>query len=251
MEEVSLTMFDLGGTRVLITGAAARLGAVIARAFAERGAEVTVHCFRSRAEANALADALPPCPAPFQHKVVSCDLADLNTVRSLTGIVGPVDFLVNNAAMWIRGDAPQAELERQATVNHLAPCELIRGFAAIRPDGREFSAVNILDAAILADSVPATPYEAAKAALLRDTRELALELAPHVRVNAVAPGPVFPPRELGSAGMKRTPAALPLKRPVSPEDVARAVILLASCSSITGAILPVDCGQSLRFSPQT
>lgn len=252
MEEVSLTMFDLGGKRVLITGAAARLGAVIARAFAERGAEVTVHCFRSRAEADALADALPPCPAPFGHKVVSCDLADLHAVRTLPGIVGPVDFLVNNAAMWIRGNAPQAEFERQETVNHLAPCELIRSFAAVRPDGREFSAVNILDAAVLLPGfVPASPYEAAKAALLRDTRKLALELAPHVRVNAVAPGPVFPPRELGSAGMKRTPAALPLERPVFPEDIAHAVILLASCSSLTGAILPVDCGQSLRSSPKT
>lgn len=251
MEEVSLTMIDLGGTRVLITGAAARLGAAIARAFAEHGAEVIVHCFRSRTEADALADALPPCPAPCGHKVVSCDLADPDAVRGLPGTVGPIDFLVNNAAMWIRGDAPQAELERQETVNHLSPCELIRSFAAIRPDGREFSAVNILDAAVLSDSVPATPYEAAKAALMRDTRRLALELAPHVRVNAVAPGPVFPPRELGSAGMKRTPASLPLKRPVVPEDVARAVILLASCSSITGAVLPVDCGQSLRFSPQT
>lgn len=252
MEEVPLTMIELGGRRVLVTGAAERLGAVIARAFAESGAEVIVHCFRSRAEADALADALPPCPAPLKHKVVSCDLADLDAVRSLPGSVGPVDILVNNAAMWIRGNAPQAELERQETVNHLAPCELIRGFAAIRPDGREFSAVNILDAAVLLPGfVPATPYEAAKAALMRDTRKLALELAPHVRVNAVAPGPVFPPRELGSEGMKRTPAELPLKRAVVPEDVARAVILLASSSSVTGAILPVDCGRSLRFSPQT
>ena len=68
-------------------------------------------------------------------------------------------------------------------------------------------------------------------------------------MNAVAPGPVFPPRELGDAGMKRTPALLPLKRPVSPEDVARAVVLLAASPSITGAVLPVDCGQSL-LSPQ-
>ena len=86
---------------------------------------------------------------------------------------------------------------------------------------------------------------------MRDTRELALELAPHIRVNGVAPGPVFAPRELGSAGMKHTPAALPLKRPVLPEDVARAVILLATSFSVTGAVLPVDCGQSLRFSPPT
>ncbi|MBO4363431.1 MAG: SDR family oxidoreductase, partial [Clostridia bacterium] len=99
-------------------------------------------------------------------------------------------------------------------------------------------------------SAPATPYEKSKAALLRDTLRLASELAPHVRVNAVAPGPVFAPRELGSAGMKRIPASLPLKRPVSPQDVARAVVLLAASPSITGAVLPVDCGQSLPPSPQ-
>jgi hypothetical protein len=238
-------MVDLGGKRVLITGAAERLGAAVARAFADCGAAVVVHCFRSEDAAAALAASLPPCPAPLRHEVVSCDLADLDAVRRMAETVGPVDFLVNNAAMWIRGDAPQAELDRQEAVNHLAPCELIRLFAAIRPDGRGFSAVNILDATVLACSAPHSPYETSKAALLRDTFELARALAPHVRVNAVAPGPVFPPRELGSAGMKRTPGTLPLKRPVDPIDVARAVVFLASAPSVTGAVLPVDCGQSL------
>lgn len=243
-------MIDLGGRRVLITGAAERLGAVIARTFAECGAAVVIHCFRSKDKADALAASLPPCPAPLRHKAVSCDLADLDAVREMAEAIGAVDFLVNNAAMWIRGDAPARELDRQDAVNHLAPCELIRTLSRLRPPEREFSAVNILDAAILSGSVPDTPYAASKKALLYETRTLALELAPHVRVNAVAPGPVFAPRELGSGGMKHTPATLPLKRPVSPEDVARAVVLLAASPSVTGAILPVDCGRSLQFSPQ-
>ena len=238
-------MIDLGGKRVLITGAAQRLGAVIARMFAECGAAVTVHCFRSKDAAEALAASLSPCPAPLRHEVVSCDLAAPDAVREMAESAGPVDYLVNNAAMWIRGDASKAELDRQDAVNRLAPCELIRRFAALRPDGREFSAVNILDAAVISGSAPATPYEKTKSALRRDTIELAAELAPHVRVNAVAPGPVFAPRELGSGGMKHIPATLPLKRPVSPEDVARAVVLLAASPSITGAVLPVDCGQSI------
>jgi len=247
MEEVPVTMPDLGGRRVLITGAAQRLGAVIARAFAECGAAVVVHCFRSREDAESLVASLPLCPAPFRHESVSCDLADLNAMRRMAEGIGPVDCLVNNAAMWIRGDAPQSELDRQETVNHFAPCELIRLFARMRPQTREFSAVNILDAATLSDTDPASPYETAKAALRRDTLALARELAPFVRVNAVAPGPVFPPRELGDAGMKRIPATLPLRRPVAPEDVARAVVFLASAQSVTGAVLPVDCGQNLLF----
>lgn len=247
MEEVPVTMPDLGGRRVLITGAARRLGAAIARAFAECGAAVVVHCFRSTDAADELIKSLP-CGTPWvQHTRVSCDLADLDAVRRMAEAVGPVDYLVNNAAMWIRGDAPQIELDRQETVNHFAPVELIRLFAALRPDEREFSAVNILDATTLSNSAPASPYEAAKAALRRDTLALARELAPHVRVNAVAPGPVFAPRELGGAGMKHIPATLPLKRPVAPEDVARAVVFLASARSVTGAVLPVDCGQSLLF----
>ena len=248
MEKVPVIMPDLGGKRVLITGAAQRLGAVIARAFADCGAAVVMHCFRSKDEAEKLVSSLSPCPEPFKHEVISCDLADLDAVRRMAEAVGPVDYLVNNAAMWIRGDAPQAELDRQEAVNHLAPVELIRLFAALRPDGHEFSAVNILDAATLStNSAPASPYEATKAALRRDTLELALELAPHVRVNAVAPGPVFPPRELAGAGMKHIPATLPLKRPVDPLDVARAVVFLASAPSVTGAVLPVDCGRSLLF----
>ncbi len=249
MEEVPVTMPGPEGRRVLITGAAQRLGAVVARAFAESGAAVVVHCFRSREDAEKLVASLPPCPGPLRHEAVSCDLADPGAVRRMAEAVGPVDCLVNNAAMWIRGDAPQSELDRQEAVNHLAPCELIRLFARMRPQTREFSAVNILDAATLSSSDPASPYEASKAALRRDTIELARELAPHVRVNAVAPGPVFPPRELGDAGMKHTPGTLPLKRPVDPLDVARAVVFLASAPSVTGAVLPVDCGRSL-LSPQ-
>ena len=240
-------MTDLRGKRVLITGASQRLGAAIAQAFAAHGAAVIVHCFRSRQEADALASSLPPCP-PLKHQVVSCDLADAEAVKRFPSAVGPVDYLVNNAAMWIRGDAPQAELDRQESVNHLAPVALIRGFAAIRPAGREFAAVNILDAAAVSGSDP-SPYAASKRALLRDTRELARELAPGVRVNAVAPGPVFAPRELGDAGMKRTPGTLPLKRPVSPADVADAVIYLASSRSVTGTVLAVDCGQTLLQQP--
>ena len=99
MEEVPVTMPDLGGKRVLITGAAQRLGAVIARAFAECGAAVVVHCFRSREDAESLIASLPPCPAPFRHEFVSCDLADPDAVRRMTEAVGPVDHLVNNAAM--------------------------------------------------------------------------------------------------------------------------------------------------------
>ncbi|MBR3505776.1 MAG: SDR family oxidoreductase [Lentisphaeria bacterium] len=247
MEEVPVTMPGFEGKRVMVTGAAQRLGAVIARAFADRGAAVVVHCFRSRDDAERLVASLPPCPEPLRHEVVSCDLADLDAVRRMAEAVGPVDCLVNNAAMWIRGDAPQPELDRQEAVNRLAPVELIRLFAHMCPQEREFSAVNILDAATLSGAAPASPYEAAKAALRRDTLALALELAPRVRVNAVAPGPVFPPRELGSAGLKHIPATLPLKAPVDPADIARAVIFLASAKSVTGAVLPVDCGQSLLF----
>ena len=161
MEEVPVTMPDLGGRRVLITGAAQRLGTVFARAFAECGAAVVVHCFRSKDDAEKLVASLSPCPAPSKHEVVSCDLADLDAVRRMAEAVGPVDYLVNNAAMWIRWDAPRSELDRQEAVNHLAPVELIRLFAALRPDGHEFSAVNILDAATLsASSAPASPYSA-------------------------------------------------------------------------------------------
>ena len=71
MEEVPVTMPDLGGRRVLITGAAQRLGAALARAFAGRGADVVVHCFRSRGDAESLVASLPPYPAPFRHEAVS------------------------------------------------------------------------------------------------------------------------------------------------------------------------------------
>lgn len=242
-------MKPLTGKRVMITGGAIRLGAVLCRAFAAAGANLIIHYLHSGEDAVKLAQSLPAASSGEPHLTVSAQLADTPQTCAVFRSLPPVDILVNNAAIWVRsanGMTPGLEAKQYA-INLNTPVQLIRELASAAGN-REVCAVNILDAAVLRPDFQAkTPYEDSKRRLMEATRSLAAELAPFCRVNAVAPGPVIPPPELGSNGLKRTPAALPLKRAVSPEDVASAVVWLASVPSVTGAILPVDCGQSLNF----
>ena len=237
-------MISMEGKRVLITGGAVRTGAVLCHAFARRGASVTLHCLSSVREAEALRAILPH---PERHSIAVCDLSDPERAADMIRNAGELDVLVNNAACWLKNPTP-ADAARQLRVNCASPVAMIREFAR-RAVSDDACAINILDQIVFrpADEDP-SPYAESKRALMRATRELALELAPAVRVNAVAPGPVFPPKELKCGGMVLTPRRLPLLHPVVPDELAEAVVFLSSLRSATGAILPVDCGQSLVHS---
>ena len=131
----------------------------------------------------------------------------------------------------------------QLEVNFWAPLELMRSFA--KQDIRDGVIINFVDQEVLK-----TPrngiYSLSRRMLADATLELAAELGPlNIRVNAVAPGPVIPPPEFAANGMKKTLPTLPLRRKVELDDLTNAVLFLAENKSITGAILPVDCGQHL------
>jgi pteridine reductase len=153
--------------------------------------------------------------------------------------------LVNSAASYPRGPfAAQGDEVWEATLalNLVAPARLIRlalplGLAA---------AVNIVDVAAWQPWKNHAAYAAAKAGLAHLTRCLALELAPSVRVNAVAPGTVAFPPDFGAAERRAIESRIPLARTGSPADVARAVRFLVEQDYLTGAVLPVDGGAGLR-----
>lgn len=109
----------------------------------------------------------------------------------------------------------------------------------------ELAVVNLLDQAIIKTAHDSFSYSLSKKALAEATRTAALHYAPRMRVNGLAPGPVFPPHGLEHLRMEKTLKTLPLGRPVNPHDLADACVMLAANSSITGATLFVDCGQSL------
>ena len=109
----------------------------------------------------------------------------------------------------------------------------------------ELAVVNILDQAIVKTPRDSFSYSLSKKALAEATRAAALHYAPRMRVNGLAPGPVIPPPGLEHLHMEKTLKTLPLARPVNLHDLSSACIMLATNSSITGATLFVDCGQSL------
>ncbi|HEY8380058.1 MAG TPA: SDR family oxidoreductase, partial [Nannocystis sp.] len=163
---------------------------------------------------------------------------------------GRVDLLVNNAASFEHGRLmarSDADLRRVLEVNLVAPVSLARALApALTAAGG--AVVNILDVAAVQPWRGYLDHCTAKAGLAMATRALAVELAPAVRVNGVAPGTVAWPEDdpryaAGSAVRERILRAIPLGRIGRPEDVAEAVLFLASSSFITGQVLAVDGGR--------
>lgn len=228
--------------RVLITGSARRVGAALAFAFARKGAKVLLHCNTSRTEAEEVLKSLPGSG----HALLQADLADAGAVKQLFQQAGRVDILVNNASRYLIGtltDETPAKDREQMEVNFWAPLELMRAFA--KQDITEGCIINFVDQEVL--KVPRNGIYSLSRRMLADaTLEFAAELGPAgIRVNAVAPGPVIPPPEFAANGMKKTLPTLPLRRKVELEDLTEAVLFLTENNSITGVILPVDCGQHL------
>ncbi len=210
---------NLDGKRVLVTGGGRRFGALLVARLRDRGAEVVVHCRNTAVPGAARLDFMSGSPA------------------ELLDAAGPLDALVNNASVFLHASAP--ELRR---VNFEFPAEL--NFEFFRRYGAG-CIVNVLDAAAFRPS--ADPYLNSKYMLWHATALQAADFAPQVRVNAVAPGPMIPPPDFAESGMKKTSAAMPMKRAVDPEDAAAAVIFLLENESITGAVLTVDCGLGMTL----
>ncbi len=236
---------ELRGKRVLVTGGALRVGAAIARAFAAKGAKLVIHYRDSGGQAAELVEALGGIGAG--HSCLGFDLEDVEELAQMLEQCGPLDVLVNNASLYERrklSDETPGRVLKQLSVNLLAPIELMRLFAA-QGDSRELAIVNLLDQRIAKVDHETFAYAISKKALAEATLAAALQLAPRVRVNGISPGPVFPPKGLESSKMEKTLASLPLKRAVSPDDLADACVMLVENDSITGSILNVDCGQRL------
>jgi len=240
-------MNSLSGKRVLVTGGAIRVGAVLVRAFAAAGAKVVIHCRNSRAEAEKLLAELGGEAAG--HRIAVCDLTEPDAAEKLIAASGSPDILVNNASTFVRrrfAEETEEEILASLKINALAPIALMKAFAASLPDSVQDAAiVNIVDQAVAGTDPAQFGYLASKKMLADATETAALQYAPRIRVNAVAPGPMIAPPGLEHLQMRNTLTRVPLKRPADPEDVAQTVLFAASCRSMTGAILFVDGGQHL------
>ena len=242
---------SLRGQVALVTGGAVRLGRAISEALAAEGVHVVVHYRASAAEAEATVARLRGAGVGAWALQ-----ADLSAPAEAAGLVGraaelaarPLDILVNSAGVWrasrLLEFAPD-ELQADLQVNALAPLQLCRDFAA---QGRPGQIVNLLDARIVAYDAAHAAYHLSKRMLFSLTRMLALELAPGIRVNAVAPGLILPPRGEGEPFLKSLAHTNPLRTHGAAEDVARAVVFLLRSPFVTGQVIYVDGGRHLRGS---
>jgi pteridine reductase len=246
---------DLHGRTALVTGGAVRVGAAVARHLAAAGCDVVIHRNESVGQAKDLAASLQG--RGVHAATVSGDLskaADRKRIlpSAAKAIGRPIDLLVNNASSFpVRQlmDLEWDDLLDDLAVNAWAPFELTRAFADQLPKGREGMVINFLDARIVDEDRRHVGYHFAKRMLADITRLTAIELAPRIAVNAVAPGPTLPPPGMdsrkGAALMERLRQRLPLQRTSTPDDLARAVVYLAGSRAHTGQVLFVDGGRHL------
>ena len=238
----------LSGRTALVTGAARRIGRAISLALAERGVNLVLHARNSVNEAEALAGEVRALGV--RAWIVAADLAGARQVDSLFAraleAAGHVDFLINNASIFepatLAGFSFE-ELAENVQVNAFAPLQLARAFAA---QGRAGAVVNILDTRVTVYDREHIPYHLSKRMLLSLTSMMALEYAPGVRVNAVAPGLILPPAGEDRSYLERLASSNPLKRIGSTEDVTRAVLFLLESDFVTGEVVFVDGGYHLK-----
>ncbi len=239
---------------VLITGAAVRVGASMARAFHAAGANLVLHYRHSASAARALANELEASRGQSTH-LVSGDLLDTRVlptiIDSTIAAFGRRDVLINNASSFYAtplGSITEVQWQDLMGTNVKAPLFLSQAAA---PHLRVVSGqiINIVDIHGTRPLRDHPVYCTAKAVLIMLTRSLARELAPAIRVNGIAPGPVLWPANGDAAELRdKVIDRTLLKRAGSPEDIARtAIFLAADAPYITGQILNVDGGRSVAW----
>jgi NAD(P)-dependent dehydrogenase (short-subunit alcohol dehydrogenase family) len=235
----------------LVTGAGRRVGRAIALALSGAGFDVVVHFRESADEARATAAGIELAGA--RAWAMRADLGKVAEIEGLFGEIGEqcgrLDLLVNSASTFVRtvfGSTREEEFDALVASNLKAPFFCSQFAAALMNAGGGGQIVNLLDAAVFRPFPGYLPYSAAKAGLHALTIGMARALAPKIRVNAIAPGPVLPPSNLDKEQHRLAVNATLLKREGKAEDVAKTVVFLATGPDyLTGAVIPVDGGRAI------
>jgi pteridine reductase len=244
----------LQGKTALVTGAARRVGATIARVLHGAGASVVLHYRSSVEDAAQLAGELNEA-RPGSAQVAECDLLQVSQLGALVGRAAQawdgLDILVNNASTFYPtplGDITEIDWDDLVGTNLKAPLFLAQAAAAALRE-RQGLIINLADIHGVRPLGRYPVYSVAKAGVIMLTKALARELGPLVRVNAVAPGPVLWPEDgLDPALKDKIAARTALQRAGSPLDVARACLFFAAeAPYVTGQVLAVDGGRSIGW----
>jgi len=238
--------------RILITGAAKRIGKEMALSFFKKGWDIVIHFNASKDEAESLADQMN-AERFNSAMLVQANLDNTNEVEKLVAKIQSnnisIDALINNASTFYPtpiGTFSEEDWDALMGSNLKAPLFLIQSFHKQLKKNKGFI-INITDINVDKALVNHSIYLAAKSGLQTLTKALAKELAPHIRVNAIAPGAILEPpnTEWTSEQKNKIIDAVPLKRMGSEKDIVDAAIYLSEAEYVTGQILNIDGGKSL------
>lgn len=241
-------LLDLAGKTALVTGGGKRLGAATARALAARGVHCVIHYRTSETEANRVAAGLHE--GGVKAWSVQGDLAVAEEVDAVwdaaVAQAGAIDFLINSAAIFPEGgldDLTAETLSENVNINTLAPARLARRMAGT---GRDGVVINFLDTMVRDYDKKHVPYHLSKKMLHDLTRMMAVEYAPRLRVNGVAPGLVLPPPGKDESYLEGLKDSNALREYGCAEQVAHAVLFLLENRFVTGQVIYIDGGRNLR-----
>ena len=240
------------GRTALVTGGARRLGRHLARALADQGADIVLHYNLSSFEANATADELRSRGVKvvlIQTDLVDSFMAEDLVYRASEAMDKPLDILINNASQYGHGSAQTTSANTWddfQNINLRAPFIMAQTMAEILDENSRGDVINLNDFRSLRATSEDFAYNMSKWGLHGLTRNLALSLAPQLRVNELALGAVIPPGPASGEYKHTTREEIPIGRFVTPEEVCSAMLFLLANKAMTGQILNMDGGQNLN-----
>ena len=235
---------NLKNKKVLVTGGAVRIGECICRAFAEEGANVIIHYNKSGSAAQKLFDDMGGIESG--HFLTKGDLTSQSYLNELMSTFNDIDIIVNNASIFDNVPIMKENLlsaRKQFEINFWTPLTLMQLLKKQKP--KNALIINVLDQRIYSVGKNDGSYLLSKKVLAEATSMLALQWAPVIRVNGVAPGVVIPPVLLSNSKMEKSIAAAPLQKTTNIDEIAEACLFIAKNDSITGEIITLDCGMHL------
>ena len=237
--------------KIIITGAATRLGAAIAKKLSGSGVEIIIHYNKSKTDAEKLKKKL------IKNKTkVYLVKGDLSKEKDLKKIVKFAksklkyfDCLINNASLFENDSImnfTSKSWDQHLNVNLKAPAFLTKEFSK-NTKGKNNNIINIIDQRVFKLTPFFNSYTLSKAGLYTLTKTSAMKLAPNIRVNGIAPGPTIKNKRQSDKHFKKQYLATPLKKQVQVKDICSAIDFFIKNNSITGQVLAIDSGQNLNW----
>ena len=237
--------------KIIITGAATRMGAAIAKKLSGPNVEIVIHYNKSKVSAEKLQKELKKNKTKVW--LIKGDLSKENDLKKIIKFAKSklkyFDCLINNASLFENDNLKNftsKSWNNHLDVNLKAPAYLTKEFAK-NIKGKNNNIINIIDQRVFKLTPYFTSYTLSKTGLYTLTKTSAMSLAPSIRVNGIAPGPTIKNKRQSNKHFKKQYLATPLKQQVDVIEICNAVDFFIKNSSITGQVLAIDCGQNLNW----